>query len=148
MIKNGSDLHAYNVKNLEKMMRFDISIKLNDKAHSRSIGPMVNLTRQPAEGRSRDGGLRFGEMERDCMVSHGASRFTKERMYDVSDKYSVFICKKCGLIASYNDKLHIHHCRVCDNRTDFAYVEIPYACKLLFQELNTMNIAPRLMTDK
>ena len=121
---------------------------VNDKAHSRSNGPMVNLTRQPAEGRSRDGGLRFGEMERDCMVSHGAARFTKGRMYDASDKYSVFICKKCGLIASYNDSLHIHHCRICDNRTDFAYVEIPYACKLLFQELNTMNIAPRLMTDK
>jgi DNA-directed RNA polymerase II subunit RPB2 len=120
---------------------------VNDKAHSRSIGPMVNLTRQPAEGRSRDGGLRFGEMERDCMISHGAARFTKGRMYDASDKYSVFICKKCGLIASYNDQLHIHHCRVCDNRSDFAYVEIPYACKLLFQELNTMNVVPRLMTD-
>jgi DNA-directed RNA polymerase II subunit RPB2 len=120
---------------------------VNDKSHSRSIGPMVNLTRQPAEGRSRDGGLRFGEMERDCMVSHGASRFTKERMYDVSDKYSVHICKKCGLIASYNDKMHIHHCHACDNRTDFAYVEMPYACKLIFQELNTMNIAPRIMTD-
>ena len=120
---------------------------VNDKAHSRSCGPMVNLTRQPAEGRSRDGGLRFGEMERDCMVSHGAARFTRGRMYDASDKYSVFICKKCGLIASYNDDLHIHHCRTCDNRVDFAYVEIPYACKLLFQELNTMNIAPRLMTD-
>ncbi len=120
---------------------------VNDKAHSRSIGPMVNLTRQPAEGRSRDGGLRFGEMERDCMVSHGASRFTRGRMYDASDKYSVHICKKCGLIASYNDKMHIHHCRTCDNRTDFSYVEIPYACKLLFQELNTMNIAPRIMTD-
>ena len=120
---------------------------VNDKAHSRSCGPMVNLTRQPAEGRSRDGGLRFGEMERDCMVSHGAARFTRGRMYDASDKYSVFVCKKCGLIASYNDELHIHHCRTCDNRVDFAYVEIPYACKLLFQELNTMNIAPRLMTD-
>jgi DNA-directed RNA polymerase II subunit RPB2 len=120
---------------------------VNDKAHSRSIGPMVNLTRQPAEGRSRDGGLRFGEMERDCMISHGAARFTRGRMYDASDKYSVFICKKCGLIASYNDQLHIHHCRVCDNRVDFAYVEIPYACKLLFQELNTMNVVPRLITD-
>jgi intein/homing endonuclease len=92
--------------------------------------------------------LANGIVAHNCMVSHGASRFTKERMYDVSDKYSVFICKKCGLIASYNDKLHIHHCRVCDNRTDFSYVEIPYACKLLFQELNTMNIAPRLMTNK
>jgi len=120
---------------------------VNDKAHSRSIGPMVNLTRQPAEGRSRDGGLRFGEMEKDAMVSHGAARFTKERMYDVSDKYSVFICKKCGLVASYNDQMHIHYCRTCDNRVDFAYVEIPYACKLLFQELNTMNIAPRIITE-
>jgi DNA-directed RNA polymerase beta subunit len=120
---------------------------VNDKAHSRSIGPMVNLTRQPAEGRSRDGGLRFGEMERDCMVSHGAARFTRGRMYDASDKYSVYVCKKCGLIASYNDNMHIHHCRVCDNRVDFAYVEIPYSCKLLFQELNTMNVAPRLITE-
>jgi DNA-directed RNA polymerase II subunit RPB2 len=106
---------------------------------------MVNLTRQPAEGRSRDGGLRFGEMERDCMVSHGASRFTRERMYDVSDKYSVYVCNKCGLIATYNDKLHIHLCRTCENRVDFSYAEIPYACKLLFQELNTMNIAPRMI---
>lgn len=117
-----------------------------DKQHSRSIGPMVNLTRQPAEGRSRDGGLRFGEMERDCMCSHGAARFTKERMYDVSDKYSVHTCNKCGMIASYNDKTHIHLCKTCNNRSDFSYVEIPYACKLLFQELTTMNIAPRIIT--
>jgi DNA-directed RNA polymerase II subunit RPB2 len=120
---------------------------VNDKTHSRSIGPMVNLTRQPAEGRSRDGGLRFGEMERDCMISHGASRFTRGRMYDASDKYSVFVCKKCGLIASYNDKMNIHHCRTCDNRTDFSYLEIPYSCKLLFQELNTMNVVPRFITE-
>ena len=118
-----------------------------DKQHSRSIGPMVNMTRQPAEGRSRDGGLRFGEMERDTTVAHGAARFTKERLFDVSDKYSVFACKKCGMIASYNDAKHIHRCRTCENRTDFSYVEIPYACKLLFQELITMNIAPRLLTE-
>ena len=120
---------------------------VKDKAHSRSNGPTVNLTRQPLEGRSRDGGLRFGEMERDCMVSHGAARFTRGRLYDASDKYSVHVCKKCGLIASFNNAMHIHLCRTCDNRTDFAYVEIPYACKLLFQELNTMNIAPRLITE-
>jgi len=119
---------------------------VTDKQHSRSIGPMVNLTRQPAEGRSRDGGLRFGEMERDTTVAHGAARFTKERLYDVSDKYYVYTCKSCGMIASYNDKVHIHRCRTCENRTDFSYVEIPYACKLLFQELVTMNIAPRIMT--
>jgi len=121
---------------------------VNDKQHSRSIGPMVNLTRQPAEGRSRDGGLRFGEMERDAMISHGASRFTRGRMYDASDKYHVYSCNKCGMIATYNDEMHIHICRTCENRTDFSYVEIPYACKLLFQELMTMNIAPRLITTQ
>ena len=119
---------------------------VSDKQHSRSIGPMVNLTRQPAEGRSKDGGLRFGEMERDCMCSHGASRFTKGRIYDASDAYSVHVCKKCGMIASYNDEKHIHLCKMCENRTDFDYVELPYACKLMFQELMTMNIAPRIVT--
>ena len=121
---------------------------VNDKAHSRSIGPMVNLTRQPAEGRSRDGGLRFGEMERDCMISHGASRFTKGRVYDASDKFEVHACCKCGMIAAFNDKTHIHYCRTCDNRIDFARVKLPYSAKLLFQELITMNVAPRLITKE
>jgi len=121
---------------------------VNDKKHSRSIGLMVNLTRQPAEGRSRDGGLRFGEMEKDAMVSHGASAFTKSRMYDVSDKYSVYICNKCGLIAAYNDEKNIHLCRTCNNRSDFSYVETPYAHKLLTQELITMNVVPRFITKE
>ena len=118
-----------------------------DKAHSRSIGPMVVLTRQPAEGRARDGGLRFGEMERDCMISHGASRFTQDRIYYASDKFKVPVCKKCGLIAIYNDEKHKHLCTTCENRTDFAIVNIPYACKLLTQELISMNIAPRFITE-
>lgn len=117
-----------------------------DKYHSRSTGPMVNLTRQPAEGRARDGGLRYGEMERDCMCSHGASRFNKGRIYDASDAFRVNVCKKCGMVAAFNDKLHIHHCKTCDNRSDFNYVELPYACKLMFQELQTMNVVPRIMT--
>lgn len=120
---------------------------VNDKQHSRSNGPMVNLTRQPAEGRCREGGLRIGEMERDCMVSHGAARFTRSRMYDVSDKFSVFTCKRCGLIASVNPTLNIHNCHTCGNNVDFAYVELPYACKLLFQELTTMNVIPRVITE-
>lgn len=129
---------------------------VSDKQHSRSIGPMVNLTRQPAEGRSRDGGFRIGEMERDVMIAHGMSRFCRERMYDVSDKYSVYVCKKCGMIAAYNDgnknKMYssndftIHLCKTCDNRTEFAKVEIPYAYKLMSQELQTINIVPRLIT--
>jgi len=130
---------------------------VNDKQHSRSIGPMVNLTRQPAEGRSRDGGFRIGEMERDVMIAHGASRFCRERLYDASDKYSVYVCKKCGLTAAYNDgnskKMYahadfsIHLCKTCGNKTDFAKVEIPYAFKLLSQELQTINVVPRIITE-
>ena len=120
---------------------------VNDKQHSRSIGPMVVLTRQPAEGRSRDGGLRFGEMERDCMAAHGAAHFTKERLYTVSDKYELFSCRKCGLFAIFNNNQHLHICKTCGNRVSFAHIKIPYACKLLFQELITMNIAPRIITD-
>ena len=118
-----------------------------DKQHSRAIGPMVNLTRQPAEGRSRDGGLRYGEMERDCMIGHGAARFNKERLFDVSDKYSIHTCKKCGMIAAFNDLEKIHYCKMCENRTSFSYVEIPYSCKLLFQELISMNVVPRILTQ-
>ncbi len=130
---------------------------VNDKQHSRSIGPMVNLTRQPAEGRSRDGGFRIGEMERDVMLAHGASRFCRERLYDASDKYSVYVCKKCGLTASYNDgdskrmytyaDFSIHLCKMCGNKTDFAKVEIPYAFKLLSQELQAINVVPRIITE-
>ncbi len=82
------------------------------------------------------------------MISHGASNFTRDRMYHTSDAYQVHTCRKCGMIAAYNNKLHIHSCRTCDNRTDFAHVEIPYACKLLFQELQTMNVVPRIITEQ
>jgi DNA-directed RNA polymerase II subunit RPB2 len=107
---------------------------------------MVNMTRQPTEGRSRDGGLKIGEMERDCMVSHGISRFAKDRLYENSDKYNVHSCNKCGAMVSFNLEKGISCCRVCDNRTDFSRLELPFACKLLFQELNVMNISPRLIT--
>ena len=130
---------------------------VNDKQHSRSIGPMVNLTRQPAEGRSRDGGFRIGEMERDVMIAHGMSAFCKDRLYDASDKYSVNVCRKCGLIASYNDgnkskvynrsEFSIHLCNTCGNKTDFAKVDVPYAYKLLSQELQTINVVPRIITE-
>jgi DNA-directed RNA polymerase beta subunit/intein/homing endonuclease len=130
---------------------------VNDKQHSRAIGPMVNLTRQPAEGRSRDGGFRIGEMERDVMLAHGMSRFCRERLYDASDKYSVHVCKRCGLIASYNDgtknrmfskdDFTIHLCKTCNNMTDFARVEIPYSYKLMAQELQAINVVPRLITE-
>ena len=130
---------------------------VNDKEHSRAMGPMVNLTRQPAEGRSRDGGFRIGEMERDVMVAHGMSKFCRERMYNVSDKYAVHVCKKCGMIATYNNgdfgpmrakpDMAVHYCHTCNNSTDFAYVEIPYAYKLMSQELQAINVVPRIITE-
>ena len=120
---------------------------VTDKVHSRASGPVMLMTRQPAEGRSRDGGLRFGEMERDCMIAHGASTFLKERMLDVSDKYIMYSCRLCGIPAVVNPVKGIYECKRCNNYSDFNQIQVPYACKLLFQELQSMNIAPRLITQ-
>jgi DNA-directed RNA polymerase II subunit RPB2 len=118
-----------------------------DKLHSRACGPLVMLTRQPAEGRAREGGLRFGEMERDCVAAHGVMEFTKERFMECSDGFKCYTCRKCGLIATANPEANIWLCKACDNTTEFAAIHIPYAYKLLVQELETMNIASRIFTQ-
>ena len=119
-----------------------------DKMHSRSSGPLVMLTRQPAEGRAREGGLRFGEMERDCVVAHGISEFTKERFMECSDLFRCWSCQDCGLIAMVNPKEGIWNCKGCGNSTKFSAIEIPYAYKLLLQELETMCISSRIITHQ
>jgi len=118
-----------------------------DKLHSRACGPLVMLTRQPAEGRAREGGLRFGEMERDCVAAHGITEFTKERFMECSDGFNCYTCRKCGLLAIANPEANIWLCKGCQNTTEFASIQIPYAYKLLVQELETMNIASRIFTN-
>jgi len=109
-----------------------------DKMHARARGPRQVLTRQPTEGRSREGGLRLGEMERDCLIGYGASMLLSERLMTSSDGFKVHVCEQCGLIARPS------WCQNCRTRDFLKQLEIPYACKLLFQELQSMNIVPRL----
>lgn len=120
---------------------------VKDKIHSRSSGPMVMMTRQPAEGRSRDGGLRLGEMERDCLLCHGTNTFLKERIMDFSDNYRIFICDKCGLSGIVNPEHNLFVCGGCESESSFSEVRVPYAFKLLTQELEGMGILPRLMIE-
>ena len=109
-----------------------------DKMHARARGPRAVLTRQPTEGRSRDGGLRLGEMERDCLIAYGASNLIMERLMHSSDGFSANVCMKCGLLQYQN------WCQYCRSGEKVADIRLPYACKLLFQELQSMNVTPRL----
>jgi hypothetical protein len=119
---------------------------VNEKIHSRGIGPKVMLTRQPTAGRRKNGGLRIGEMERDSVLSHGVSLFMKESMTERSDKFSWSICKRCGTLAVYSPKNNLNMCNNC-NRDDLAIIETPYAFKLLIQEFEAMGIQIRLNTE-
>lgn len=119
-----------------------------DKQHSRAAnGPVVLLTRQPAEGRARDGGLRLGEMELECLWAHGTQSFLKERFMECSDNYRVFVCRGCWMMAPVNPERGLYYCRACQNTTDFVEVRMPYASKLLLQEMQTMSIGARLITQ-
>lgn len=118
-----------------------------DKVHSRANnGPIVLLSRQPSEGRARDGGLRLGEMECECLWSYGIIQFLKERIMECSDNYRIFACKQCGVMAIVNPEKNLYTCKNCKNNTNFAQARIPYAAKLLLQEIQSMNISTRFIT--
>ena len=121
---------------------------VGDKMHSRGRGPTSILTRQPTEGRSRDGGLKIGEMEKDAMVAHGCGQFLKERMMETSDITKMYVCDECGLFASKVIDKNYYTCNSCNNSTRISAVNMPYACKLLFQELASVNILARINTEK
>ena len=134
---------------------------VQDKMHARSKGPKTGLARQPTEGRSRDGGLRLGEMERDCLIAYGASNLIMERLMLSSDKFEIFICSECGYIGFKGGCLY---CQGADADLDsskastqasvaagqpqpkrtqgptMCALQIPYASKLMLQELQSMNI--------
>ncbi len=141
---------------------------VKDKINYRAQGPRTALTRQPVSGRANDGGLRIGEMERDVVISHGANEFLRESMMDRGDKYRMAVCNKTGMIAIYNPDQNIFMSPMADGPLkytdaldgksmrietvsrfgrDFSVVAIPYSLKLLIQELQTMNLQMRIITE-
>ena len=139
-----------------------------DKINYRARGPRTTLTRQTVQGRANDGGLRIGEMDRDCLIGHGMSYFIKDSMLVRGDEFFMAICNKSGLISVYNEKKNLFLSPIADGPIqftgelneelnvvnvskfgrDFSIIRVPYAFKLLMQELTTMNVQMRIITDK
>ena len=139
-----------------------------DKINYRARGPRTALTRQTVQGRANNGGLRIGEMDRDCLIAHGLSGFIKESMMVRGDEYEVAICNKTGCIAVYNESNNIFLSPMADGPVkfvgnlvddlnvinvskygrDFSIIKVPYAFKLMMQELQAMNVQMRIITEQ
>lgn len=126
-----------------------------DKQYARARGPIQSLTRLPPDGRANEGGLRFGEMERDAMIAHGVSQFLKERTMETADKYETHVCDLCGGFAqrlmvdsqkTFITNKDVFMCKACNNTTEISKITIPYCFKILMQELISYSIMPRIRT--
>ncbi|MEM2768888.1 MAG: hypothetical protein QXQ15_00315, partial [Candidatus Anstonellales archaeon] len=120
---------------------------VSNKMHSRTKGPVQLLTSQPTEGRSREGGLRFGEMERDTLLGYGAAATVIDRLLENSDKHVEHVCLDCGSFAYYDEPSEEYVCPVCGSN-NVGHIEIPYAFKLLLNEIISMHIYPKLFIRK
>jgi DNA-directed RNA polymerase II subunit RPB2 len=120
----------------------------SDKVHSRANnGSVVSLTHQPSQG-APGGGLRIGEMEVECLWAYGNSSFLKEKFQDNADNYRIFVCQKCGMMANVNPDMSKYKCNQCKNNTHFSQIRVPYAFKLMIQEIETMSIGTRFIPSK
>ena len=119
----------------------------SDKIHARARGPVQILTRQPTEGRSRAGGLRWGEMEVDCLIGHGSAMLLKEAITDRSDSTMIYVCELCGSMGWYDRNKGKFMCPIHKEKGVLKPVEVSYAFKLLLQELMSMGIRPRLLIE-
>ncbi len=120
---------------------------VSNKIHSRTRGPVQLLTAQPTEGRSREGGLRFGEMERDTLIGHGAVATIRDRLLENSDKATFYICRDCGAFGYYDYIKNTLICPVCKS-TNIGEVEMPYSFKLLLEEIKALHIYPKVHIGK
>jgi DNA-directed RNA polymerase subunit B len=121
---------------------------VSDKIHARARGPVQILTRQPTQGRSREGGLRWGEMEVDCLIGHGSSIVLRETMRERSDRVVIYVCEECGMIGYYDANRDRLMCPIHKDKATLKPVEVTYAFKLLIQELMSMGIRPRLVVEE
>jgi DNA-directed RNA polymerase beta subunit len=113
---------------------------VSKKMHARAKGPVDILTRQPTEGRSNHGGLRFGPMEIECTVAHAAAEILRERTLTAADNFYMFVCRQCGLAADGNEQISYYFCRFCGTAEYITKVNISYTSKLMMQELNALGI--------